>query len=487
MNVLNSDRIDFYRDPNVRARIREFIGSGCNGEASSEFLSATDADSAPPFKSYSPFALNWLFSRGCEICRSLWDHNGLIADFDIEYVNFDDGAEAFVNQERIFSLQEPVERAIKQLLEKYRISCLHMLSGRGHHFVWRIKKDSIEFKQLAELGRAGSSLWNMAGQLHGRARKPMNPALGHAFVGLGLIMEFLACEVKQIAAPTTEIPVEPTAVEVGPSERDRELISLDISEYGDPLYARTVRVPFSVYRKPWQQRWAVPLHILEYLEPFFVIPLDGANWRDRIGISRNAELTQKLARQSSGEIPDGTRGTGRLLGDYERSKLAKFHQFFYSHEQHPSEVWPETYDRTPIEILPMCARLALEHPNDLLLRPAWIRRVVRVMLALGWHPRHIAGLITSKYQRDFGWTQFTDVDPATRADFYTRVFAGLFAAGIDDLVDLNCVSAQEQKTCTGSNCGFNLTDFRTSALERRAHGKLAHRPFNRLFLSSKHS
>ena len=47
------------------------------------------------------------------------------------------------------------------------------------------------------------------------------------------------------------------------------------------------------------------------------------------------------------------------------------------------------------------------------------------MLALGWHPRHIAGLIASKYARPFGWTQFQGGDPATRADFYTRVFAGL--------------------------------------------------------------
>ena len=111
---------------------------------------------------------------------------------------------------------------------------------------------------------------------------------------------------------------------------------------------------------------------------------------------------------------------------------------FYSQEQHPAELWPETYDRQPLEILPACARVALETPNDLLLRPAFIRRLVRVMLALGWHPRHIAGLICSKYRRDFGWTQFVNVDPATRADFYTRVFAGLFAAGTDDLVDFNC-------------------------------------------------
>jgi hypothetical protein len=140
-----------------------------------------------------------------------------------------------------------------------------------------------------------------------------------------------------------------------------------------------------------------------------------------------------------------------------------------------------------LEILPACARVALEQPNDLLLRPAHIRLLVRVMLALGWHPRHIAGLISSKYGRDFGWTQFVNVDPATRADFYTRVFAGLFATGTDDLVDFNCVSAQEQGTCTFSDCGFDLLNFRKSALERRAHDKLAHRPFNRLLLPSEHS
>jgi hypothetical protein len=200
---------------------------------------------------------------------------------------------------------------------------------------------------------------------------------------------------------------------------------------------------------------------------------------------RNSRLTTKLAAHSSTKIPDATHGSGKLFADYSNSSLAAFHQFFYTEEQHPAELWPETYDRLALELLPACARIALEQPNDLLLRPAYIRRLVRVLLALGWHPRHIAGLIHSRYRRDFGWTQFVDVDPATRADFYTRIFSGLFATGMDDLVDFNCVSAQEQGTCAFSNCGFNLLDFKKSALERREHDKLADRPFNRLFLSSK--
>ena len=482
MNVIQK-RMHYYGDTNVRARILEFIGAatGC------EFLAASDEHASPPFTPYSPRALNSLLDGGFEICRSLWDRNALIADFDIEYVNFDNPAEAFVDPERVFAIQQPVEQTIQRLLDEYRIEPLHVLSGRGHHFVWRIGQNSAVFATLAEIGRGPPSLLTTEQELHPPNGNAVPVELARAFAGLGLVMEFLAHRVKKIAAPITKIPVELTAVEVGLSKHGREIISIDISEYGDPLYSREVRVPFSVYLKPWQQPWGFDVDALVNLPLLFVIPLQGIDWRQGIFAMRDPQLTMKLAARGSSKIPDATAGTAKLLHEYEKSKLAKFHADFYSQEQHPATFWPETYDRQPLEILPACARVALEMPNDLLLRPAYIRRLVRVMLALGWHPRHIAGLICSKYCRDFRWTQFVNVDPATRADFYTRVFAGLFAAGTDDLVDFNCVSAQEQGTCTFSTCGHNLLNFKESALERRAHDKLAHRPFNRLLLSSKHS
>jgi hypothetical protein len=485
MNVIEK-RMQYYGDTNVRARILEFIGAATGGESSCEFLTGSDDSSSPPFKSYSPQSLNLLLDCGFEICRSLWDRTGLIADFDIEYVNFDNPTEAFLEPERVVAIQQPVVETIEQLLREYGIKPLHVLSGRGHHFVWRIDQSSDEFKELSALGCGPPSLWEIESKRHPPNDRAVPRELGSAFAGVGLVMECLAHRVKQIAAPRTEIPVELTAVEVGPSEHGREMISIDISEYGDPLFSRAVRVPFSVYLKPWQQPWAFDADALTNLPPLFVIPLQGIDWRQGISAMRDPRFAAELAKHSSTRIPDGTRGTGKLLQNYNKSKLAEFHRFFYSQEQHPAKRWPKTYDRQPLEILPACARIALEQPNDLLLRPAFIRRVVRVMLALGWHPRHIAGLISSKYQRDFGWTQFVGVEPATRADFYTRIFAGLFAAGTDDLVDFNCVSAQEQGTCTFSTCGHNLLDFKESALERRAHDKLAHRPFNRLLLSSEH-
>jgi hypothetical protein len=116
-----------------------------------------------------------------------------------------------------------------------------------------------------------------------------------------------------------------------------------------------------------------------------------------------------------------------------------------------------------------------------------VQRVVRVMLALGWHPRHIAGLIRSKYERNHGWgDQWHGYDPGTRADFYARVFAGQFVTGVDDLVDFNCQSAREEGTCFVSPCDDNLQHYRESLIERRTHERLACRPFNRLFLPAEH-
>jgi hypothetical protein len=48
------------------------------------------------------------------------------------------------------------------------------------------------------------------------------------------------------------------------------------------------------------------------------------------------------------------------------------------------------------------------------------------------------------------------MDPATRAEFDVRVFAGLVATGLDRLVDYNCVSAQEKGMCHGIGCAYDL-------------------------------
>ncbi|HEY5893859.1 MAG TPA: hypothetical protein VIT91_11565 [Chthoniobacterales bacterium] len=476
-------RANYYDNPQVQARFIEFLGGHSIATARCHHLTAGDASDPQRRIPMHPRELPVLFREDADICRSLWDRESLIADLDLEYVNFDEPAAVYLDPERAFGFQDPVARIVERLLLTFEIVPLHSLSGRGHHFTWRIRQNSAVFNRLAGLGRGTASLWEISARPHKPDGEVVSYKLASAFAGLGLVMEYLAHRIKELAAPRCQVPVELTAVETGPGDRGREMISIDISEYGDPLYSRLLRVPFSHYSKPKHQRWLLGEDLVKNLPDLFCIPLFEMDWLMGAAVMRDAELTAELATRASTRIPNNTEGMENLVDEYEASALSDFHGWFYSQEHEPATRWPETYDRTPLDILPSCARAILAQPNDLLLHPASMRMITRVMLALGWHPRHIAGLIRSKFEQDHDWgSQWIDADPATRADFYTRVFAGLFVTGLDDLVDFNCQSSQEGGTCLVADCPGNLALFRRSALARKHHEYLAHRPFNRLFL-----
>ena len=312
--------------------------------------------------------------------------------------------------------------AVQRVLAHYGIEALHILSGRGHHFVWRISRASKVFSRLVDAGRTA--------QLHDslllRRRDGLDaPSITSAFSGLGLLMEFVARLVMDISARETVIPVAMTAVEPPASVRGREMISIDLSEYADPLPMRTIRVPYSGYLKPWQQHHAVGAANLPRIGPIIFVTLDGADLRHGIAAMRDPQLAAELAGHTSAVIPDQTNGTEHLLHHYLGSDLRHFHDFFHAARHDDPQRWPDTYDHTPLDHLPAGAREALRHPNDLLLRPVGMQRVTETLLAHGWHPRHIAGLIRSKFERDYGWgEEWKDYSPALRADYYTRIFAG---------------------------------------------------------------
>jgi hypothetical protein len=107
-------------------------------------------------------------------------------------------------------------------------------------------------------------------------------------------------------------------------------------------------------------------------------------------------------------------------------------------------------------------------------------------MALRWHPRAIAELIRSRYQADYGWGDFwSRYDPENRALFYTRLFSGQVATGVDKLVDLNCVSEREKGYCTVGGCSCNLVHYR-ELLERRRDERLDNWPFNGMLLADEH-
>lgn len=482
-----SKKGNYYSSPQVRKRMIEYLGGDSRKNLTCRYLTAGDIDN-PRHRQPRPNAeLPKFWEHELDISRSLWDRESLILHLDIEYVNFDFPALPYLEPARVFELQLPVERAVESLLQIHSITPLHLLSGRGHHFVWRVRQSSRAFRRLAKLGRVTPTLAKLNARAHRPDGRTISSELGAAFSGAGLVMEYLAHQIKQKAAPLSEIPVELTAVEVGPKSHGREMISLDISEYGDPLSTRVIRVPFSLYLKPLQQRSVLGEEIVKRLPPVFLIPLVEPDLQRSLRVMHDIDLVTELAGRTLTKIPDQTQATESLIRSYQESSLKQFHDWFYSQSPEPPEKWPATYDLVPLDSLPNCARHVLEHPNDLLLRPGNIERVVRVMLAIGWHPRHIAGLIQSKFERDYNWgDRWTGFDPATRADFYTRIFSGLFVTRRDDLVDFNCQSAQEEQLCFTRKCPDNLEHFKNSLLNRRQYERLASGPFNRLFLPEEH-
>ena len=140
-----------------------------------------------------------------------------------------------------------------------------------------------------------------------------------------------------------------------------------------------------------------------------------------------------------------------MMAAYVASPLAEFHRSFDAARGSKPVFGAE------VASVPPCVAAALARPNDLLLRPAHVQHVVRDLLSRAWTPARVAGLVQSCYEADHEWgARWARMDPATRARFEVRVFAGMIAAGADALIDFNCVSAQEKGLCPRTTCQYDL-------------------------------
>lgn len=458
----------YYREPAVQERLGEFLGCRGSGRMSAAYVTATDGN-LRYCTPRPPSLLGLYLNRGLEVDRSLWDHDSLIADIDLEYHSFDVPAAAWLTPERAFRLQQPVLDATLRILRAAGIAPLVLLSGRGYHLVWSVNRKSHAFERLAEIGHVPATLQARYDRPHSPVRSRIDPVLGRAFAGLGLIIEFIAHRVLQDCAHTCAVPLQPTAIEVGPGIQGREIVSFDLSEYGDPLHTRHIRIPFSAYLKPRQFEWLLGEAAVESLLPIFEIPLDGMSISQAIAASRDPRAVRELARSCSVEIPDAPEAMEQLLNLYQSSALADFHQWF--HAQLRSRAWfsadPASI-RMPQEV-PPCLSWPLEHPNNWLLKPAVLQHVARMLTAFEWSPAAIAQLIWASYRKECEWGRtWRKLEPCQRAIFYTRLFTGLIATGTDKLIDMNCVSHQEKGFCGVGECHSNLEEVRRRLVEKRS-------------------
>ncbi|HSG41096.1 MAG TPA: hypothetical protein VLE27_15770, partial [Thermoanaerobaculia bacterium] len=323
----------FYQEPAVRARIREYLGGRRLEEATARFVIFPTPFVQEPFAPLPAEEVWDLLDERLAAARSLWDRASLIAHLDLEHVHFDRPWQPLADPGRCFALQRPVADAIRAVLAEEGIAPLHLLTGRGHHFVWRIGFESPAFAALARLGRPNAGLrrfYELPQPPHGERVDSM---LGTARHGLGKVLEHVAHRVLARAAGRCAVPVQLTAVTVGPGPQGREIVSLDLSPAGDPLCRRSLRIPFTAYRKGVSL--GAPAELAEKL--LVVVPVAKDDEEASRAAMSDLARASKLAARVSTAIP--LAATEGLVERYLGSGLAAFHARFEAEEPQPPERW----------------------------------------------------------------------------------------------------------------------------------------------------
>jgi hypothetical protein len=183
-----------------------------------------------------------------------------------------------------------------------------------------------------------------------------------------------------------------------------------------------------------------------------VIPRENEPLEDRLRIRRDLDAAAALAARSSADLPDVT-DAPVWIEEYRTGPLGRFHAEFDRGPELGRDLWPFTYDRLSRPGLPGCLRYPLESPNPFLLRPACLRTVALALWGLGWHPRSIAALVRSRFEKDFGWRPpFAKYDPGTRASFYVRVLCGALRDGLEDPREFDCQNQAARGLCEPASC-----------------------------------
>lgn len=444
----------YYEAPDVRARIAEYCGRNSAGPLSTFDIAGYggrnclhETDGAPVVMSDRES----LLAQGADICRSLADRGGAILQLDVDYTNHRDPAEPYRAPADCFARIEPVYQAILEVFARYRARPLAVMTGRGYHFTLRVPRAGRFYSDLLQLGLPPPSLLAR----YSAMTRPRDAAdMGRAHDAGGRLLEHLAHEVVRNLHGHAPVPV--ALADVAPPGGG-PFICLDLTAYADPLFQRHARCAFSGNQK-------ASLTGIAPERPFVInLPREGTDrLEDLLADRENVERARGRAEHSDTRIPD-IRDASLWVEEHRRGRLASFHQAFDAGPAMPRESWPYTYDSLDLGALPLCAGQALQFPNPALLVPVHLRTVALALWGMGWHPRSVAALVRSRYEKDFGWRGLWQrYDATARAEFYVRVFCGAIVGEIEQPADFTCESQALRGACPSGRCRWELGHLRAA-------------------------
>jgi hypothetical protein len=453
----------YYRSADVRRRIAQYCG-GERAESPESFSCwnvaafggrgrLSEAEGAPVHRAKALWPR--VLVDGADVCRSLADHRGTIVQLDVDYVDPRDPGAPYRRPGQTFARLEPVYRVLRGLLTDYGVETRDLVTGRGFHLTARACFGTAFHAGLVGIARLPDSL---AARYAERARSVAAARLmGWGHEGAGRLLEHLAHRALRGLRGMTEVPV--TLADLPPPDGG-PFICLDLSAYADPVFERHARCAFSA-----NQRSAMIGAAPE--RPFvIVLPRGGTGLAELLTCREEPAFAAELARELAADIPDVRDGRA-WLDDYGQGEVGRFHAEFDRGPSVDPAAWPFTYDTLEADEWPPCLSLPLRQPNPFLLQPGHLRSVALGLWTMGWHPRSIAALVRSKYEREHGWGGlFARYDAAARAEFYVRLFCGALADGLDGPAEFTCETQAGRGLCGKEACRVDQEGLFASIGER---------------------
>ena len=353
-----------------------------------------------------PHALGELLAAGCDISRSHWDVANLVVHLDLDYQNTDHPELPYTHPADVFFKLEPVFASTKAALARFGMPMMAMMTGRGYHFTGRVPLEDPVIDTLVSL-TSGAPPW--LATVRERSPSWVRPEIltarqGRAYVGWGLVAEFLAHEILRGVDGAALTPVVLNGTVVGESRQGARPSRSNLSFAGDPLDARHLRVAFGAYQVHRMREDVVGARVAREVPPLVAIPrrdeglfelLAGGAHDARRRAPGGADVGPPAERRRGGgsrrSTPTASRGWRPFTGSSIRPARSR------------RSAGP-AYDRIDLARLWPCTVRAAggpeRSPAAAGVHPARDRAL---LMAAGWAPRDIAAIVHERYPRDFGW------------------------------------------------------------------------------------
>ncbi len=464
----------YYRNEAVRRRIKEFNGGD---EPTYEYLVgfgeflARKGYRRPLKLIEGNDSIEGLMEMGLDLFRSVWDRKATLAVWDVEYFNLDSWKGLYQDQLTHFELMEPTYQAIRKTMDGYGVPCLNDSTASGYHYISLIPFSSPVHRRLEEVGPVEETLLEKYGRVPGgdyKRKRPVTERDARGYSGIGRLIEFLSHEVIRKARRESKLHITISDAVHDRTDRGREGMNLDITQYADPLYMRDIRITFSTHQKHKVHVGKVGIKTARQFPVYATVPRNGLSFRELFEIRKDLEKATEYAAQCTGVIPDASAGWEKVIEKYLASPLSRFHREFDSVRHEPPKRWPKTYWKLDLKTLPACAGNSLRNATWGLTSPTSLQTFCRVLFSQGWHPKHIAGLIRSYYEKvELNWPiNWEKYHAETRANFWARIYCGMIVTGVDSLDDFDCIHQSEKGYCPYPWCGFKLDDCREAIREK---------------------